>query len=370
VLPTGTVPFQSGNGGGTDAFVAKISSFTLPTTTTTTATPVSLLYFSYLGGSGNDTGLAIALDPLQDARVVGWTDSSNFPTQTPVYAASGGLRDAFVANLSTTSDVACTPSATVHCPGFSSYLGGNGIDMATSIALDLQDANYVAGETTSTNFPLQGALQGTLDGLSDAFVTKLSPLVSLAMTAAAPSAIKRSRSAAGARAVMKITGMFAVLGFSRRRASAAGPSMSDIMTSRMMRSGVQPGTAASASSPLPQLITTNSDLKPSESSSRIRGSSSTWRMRNVFTPAPIFNGNQFPRAVFARQRLIFSWRSTALRSATTYHGVARAIDSVTWYVAGDPCSDEIARRGWPRVYTAEKIFRFAVTKTLARLRRL
>ena len=84
VLPTGTVPFQSGNGGGTDAFVAKISSFTLPTTTTTTATPVSLLYFSYLGGSGNDTGLAIALDPLQDARVVGWTDSSNFPTQTPV----------------------------------------------------------------------------------------------------------------------------------------------------------------------------------------------------------------------------------------------------------------------------------------------
>ena len=185
VLPTGTVPFQSGNGGGTDAFVAKISSFTLPTTTTTTATPVSLLYFSYLGGSGNDTGLAIALDPLQDARVVGWTDSSNFPTQTPVQAASGGLRDAFIANLSTTSDVACTPSATVHCPGFSSYFGGNGTDMATSIALDLQNANYIAGETTSTNFPLLNALQGTLDGPSDAFVTKLSPLVSLAMTASA-----------------------------------------------------------------------------------------------------------------------------------------------------------------------------------------
>jgi hypothetical protein len=42
---------------------------------------------------------------------------------------------------------------------------------------------------------------------------------------------------------------------------------------------------------------------------------------------------------------MFLWRSTALRFATTYHGVARAIDSVTWWVADDSGGEKIARRG-------------------------
>lgn len=61
---------------------------------------------------------------------------------------------------------------------------------------------------------------------------------------------------------MKITGIFAVPGFSRSRASTAGPSVSGIRTSRMMRSGAQPGTAPCASSP--QLITTSSEPQPSK----------------------------------------------------------------------------------------------------------
>jgi hypothetical protein len=189
-LPTGTVPYQGGNQGGTDAFVAKISSFTPPATTSTTATAVSLVHFSYLGGSGNDVATAIAVDSVQGARITGWTDSANFPTQNPVQSVPGGGREAFVANLDTTAGVACTPNPTatppVHCASYVSFLGGNGADMGTDIAVDSQGSSYVVGETASSSgFPLLTPLQSTLAGPSDAFVTRLSPDVKLSMTATA-----------------------------------------------------------------------------------------------------------------------------------------------------------------------------------------
>ena len=196
ILPTATIAFQAANSGGRDAFVAKVSSFTPPATTSTTATAVSLLYFSYLGGAADDAGTAIAVDSAQDARVTGWTDSTtgtgNFPTQNafPQGAAPGGGRDAFVASLNTAGTTACVPNPTatppVFCPSYSSFLGGNGTDMGTGIALDSQGGTYIAGETASSSgFPVQGALQSALNGPSDAFVTKLGPNVSLSIAATA-----------------------------------------------------------------------------------------------------------------------------------------------------------------------------------------
>ena len=83
----------------------------------------------------------------------------------------------------------CTPDPTavppVVCASYSSFLGGSGTDMATGIALDTQGSAYVAGETTSTNFPLKSPFQGTFGGVSDAFVSKLSPALALTMTATA-----------------------------------------------------------------------------------------------------------------------------------------------------------------------------------------
>ncbi len=197
----GTVAFQpcpndpnltptscAASSGATDAFVAKVSSYTPPVAG---ASPVSvaLIYFSYLGGSGNDAGTAITADTVGGARVAGWTDSADFPTQNPVQAASGGGRDAFVANLNTVSTSICTPDPTANppvvCPSYSTFLGGAGTDMATGIALDAQGSAYVAGETTSGNFPLKNPFQGTLGGASDGFVSKLSPALALAMTATA-----------------------------------------------------------------------------------------------------------------------------------------------------------------------------------------
>ncbi len=173
--------------GATDAFVAKITNFT-PPVAGASPVAVSLDYFSYLGGTGADVGTGIAVDAVGGARVTGWTDSSDFPVQNSVQATSGGGRDAFVANLNTVATSVCTPDPTANppvvCPSYSSYLGGSGTDMATGIALDAQGATYVAGETTG-NFPLKNPVQGTFGGVSDAFVSKLSPALTLAMTATA-----------------------------------------------------------------------------------------------------------------------------------------------------------------------------------------
>ena len=98
-------PIQPASGGGSDAFIAKIS-----------ADGSSLIYSTYLGGSNTDLPHDIALDPANNAYVVGVTHSSNFPTVNrfqPSFA--GGSEDAFVAKINASG------SAFV----YSTYLGGS-----------------------------------------------------------------------------------------------------------------------------------------------------------------------------------------------------------------------------------------------------
>ncbi len=145
-------------GGPYDAFVAKIS----PGGT-------SLVYSTFLGGSGEDRASAIAVDSSGDAYVTGQTNSTNFPTANPFQAAyaggSCGCFDAFIAKLNPTG------SALV----YSTYLGGTGGDYGDAIAVDASDEAFIAGWTTSTDFPVTSdAYQKTYGGSYDAFVTKLS----------------------------------------------------------------------------------------------------------------------------------------------------------------------------------------------------
>jgi hypothetical protein len=81
-------PLQPANGGGEDAFVAKLN-----------ATGSALVYSTYLGGSGSDWGLGIAVDSSGNAYVTGYTESANFPTVNPLQPAYGGGGDAFVAEI-------------------------------------------------------------------------------------------------------------------------------------------------------------------------------------------------------------------------------------------------------------------------------
>lgn len=178
----GTGVFQPAFAGGIDAFVAKLGAVT---TNGINVGTVPLNYFTYLGGAaGDDVGLGIVVDnsgqalgSSQGARITGWTSSPDFPVRNnPVQAGFGGGHDAFVARIDTTATEA---NASGH---YSTFLGGNLDDFGTAIAVDFQGASYVAGETKSGDFltqapPLSASFQPSISGTSDAFLSKLGPLL-------------------------------------------------------------------------------------------------------------------------------------------------------------------------------------------------
>ncbi len=125
----------------------------------------TLVYSTYLGGSGGDQGWGVAVDSTGNAYLAGYTTSTNFPTANAVQAANGGFQDAFVTKLNAAG------TALV----YSTYLGGNGGDQARGIAIDSAGSAYVTGFTGSTNFPTANALQASqgAGNSQDIFVTKL-----------------------------------------------------------------------------------------------------------------------------------------------------------------------------------------------------
>jgi Beta-propeller repeat/Domain of unknown function DUF11 len=158
-------PYQKSLAGGTDAFVAKINN---PATGTTTS-GVQLTYFTYLGGSLDDVGNAIAVDGVQGARVIGTTASSDFPViaSTAIQSTLKGSKDAFVARLDTLN-----PTSTGQ---FVTYLGGSGVDTGTGIAIDTDSNTYVTGETTSSDFKTMNPFQAALKPPQDIFAAKVGP---------------------------------------------------------------------------------------------------------------------------------------------------------------------------------------------------
>jgi uncharacterized protein (TIGR03437 family) len=136
----------------------------------------TMVYSTYVGGSGDDIGLGIAVDSSGQAHVTGSTVSSDFPMHAAAQSVYKGHGDAFVFALNAAGT------------GFvySTYLGGSAVDAGTAIAVDMQGNAYVAGATASADFPTLNALQAALKGgkggsgqsrfaLGDVFVTKLSP---------------------------------------------------------------------------------------------------------------------------------------------------------------------------------------------------
>jgi hypothetical protein len=125
----------------------------------------SLDFSSYLGGSVEDAGQAIAVDAAGAVYVAGYTLSLDFPTASPLQTRRAGPRDAFVTKLAPSGDAV----------EYSTYLGGAGSDVAYGIAVDGSGSVTVAGSTASRDFPVAGALQGASGGGTDAFVARLDP---------------------------------------------------------------------------------------------------------------------------------------------------------------------------------------------------
>ncbi len=124
----------------------------------------ALVYSTYLGGDNDDVGLDIVVDQSGCAFVTGRTKSSNFPTANAFQSSLGSVAnyDAFVTKLSADGGSMI----------FSTYLGGNGTDYGHGIAIGTAGNPYIAGWTTSDNFPTKNAYQPTAGG-SDGFVTKM-----------------------------------------------------------------------------------------------------------------------------------------------------------------------------------------------------
>jgi uncharacterized repeat protein (TIGR01451 family) len=210
VLPTGTAAFQTClNDPGvtvcsatpstnTDAYVAR---FTNPAVSNTgTPIDVALTYFSYLGGGGNDSGLAIAVldtssTTLGDILVTGTTNSGtntvvNNPPGFPVTVGAiqstlGGFQNAFLAQIDTSTVIGQSGIGS-----FVTYYGGNQVDRGTSIAVDNNQNTYLAGDTTSTNLQIPDSLPGpggsSLNGSMDAFVSKWGSASDLAISCVVP----------------------------------------------------------------------------------------------------------------------------------------------------------------------------------------
>src|SRR5262249_31748397 len=138
-FPTTPGAFQRTPGGDADGFVTELN-----------AAGSGLVYSTFLGGSGGDGGTGITVDGGGHAYVVGLTNSPNFPTTAGAFqTVKAFYYDAFVARLNADGSQL----------EYSTFLGGNGEDRGYAIALNSDGNAYVAGLTSSTDFPTRNPAQ-------------------------------------------------------------------------------------------------------------------------------------------------------------------------------------------------------------------
>ena len=157
---------RQGPGGGVDFFIAKINP--------AVAGSSSLVYLTFIGGSGDETGGRMAVDASGNAAIMGVTTSSDYPV------TDGSKRTSGVNDLAIT-EIDPTGSKLI----YSTLFGGSGAESTQSaggIAFGLlQNVEYiyVVADTTSTDLPtalspspFQSAYSG---GISDGFLAIFNP---------------------------------------------------------------------------------------------------------------------------------------------------------------------------------------------------
>jgi uncharacterized repeat protein (TIGR03803 family) len=141
--------FQSQNNGSEDIFVTKFN-----------PAGNSVIYSTYIGGHGDDNCEALTLDASGNAYVTGFTASGTFPTKNPIQAKRTGGQNVFLSKLDPSGNLL-----------FSTYYGGSGIDQAYGVVVDSSGV-YLAGTTTSANFPTLNAFQSLRPSPTSAFLAK------------------------------------------------------------------------------------------------------------------------------------------------------------------------------------------------------
>jgi len=195
--------------GEQDAFVSKIN-----------PDGSALVYSTYLGGRASDSGEGIAADGQSNAYVTGRTTSGDFPIAYPMEPSPAG---AFVSKLNADGSafiystylggnnfsdqgrgLAVDANGNAHVAGTRGVLDEQGVyryrlfatvlnregrslwfyfsppsdsdDIADGVATDSIGNTYVAGHSTSTNYPTVAAVQSTLVGIQNAVLTKIALL--------------------------------------------------------------------------------------------------------------------------------------------------------------------------------------------------
>jgi hypothetical protein len=145
-------PLYSGLG---DCFVTKIDT-----------SGSYLIYSTFFGGSGWETGEGLDLDAKGCVYVTGITsDSIDFPIHNAYQSLfGGGDSDAFLFKLSGDRDSIV----------YSTYLGGSGSDLGYGLTVDNSGHPFVLGYTASDNFPLLDSYQSHRGIASDLFITRFS----------------------------------------------------------------------------------------------------------------------------------------------------------------------------------------------------
>jgi hypothetical protein len=145
-FPVTAGAFQSANRStsGSNAFVTRLDP--------TKSGVASLIYSTYLGGSGNDAGIAIAVDSAANAYVATSATSSDYPTTATAFMQTPPVNPIpYYAGAVTRLDTSLTGSASLI---YSSYLGGTIEDGVDDIVLGPNNLAYTTGWTYSSDFPV------------------------------------------------------------------------------------------------------------------------------------------------------------------------------------------------------------------------
>jgi hypothetical protein len=128
----------------------------------------SLVWSTFLGGTGEEGLLGIAVDGNGRVWVTGWTSSPDYPVRAAFQRRLRGESDAVVSGF--------TPGGKLVA---STFLGGGQAEAGEGIAVDAAGRLRVAGGTSSADFPVVHPLKAEC-GLpepvcADAFVAELRP---------------------------------------------------------------------------------------------------------------------------------------------------------------------------------------------------
>ncbi|MCT7956090.1 SBBP repeat-containing protein [Laspinema palackyanum] len=157
VIPLGDFPtlnpIQGQLSGLSSAFVTKLA-----------PNGRSLIYSTFLGGSGFESGNDMAIDDRGNVYLTGETTSSDLPQVTPIQPRFGGNGDAFVGKI-------LADGRTID---YLTYLGGNGFESGNAIAVNAGGTAFVTGQSASPNFPIVNPLPNAAGGVQgDAFVVAI-----------------------------------------------------------------------------------------------------------------------------------------------------------------------------------------------------